>query len=129
MFICLPSRCPYMQGTQPVVYLTHPRVYTAGYELGEKLTVKQFNRSVFARLRITQRTEAPTLVRRRPRGPLCLSSSALQLSSRMPHGGLEGMCSTTGGGQFNKHFEQNEYNNLYLFRTICLLIFCVRLET
>lgn len=76
MFICLPSRCPYMQGTQPVVYLTHPRVYTAGYELGEKLMVKQFNRSVFARLRIRQRTEAPTLVRRRP---LRLSSSALQL--------------------------------------------------
>lgn len=46
MFICLPSRCPYMQGTQPVVYLTHPRVYTAGYELAEELMVKQFNRNV-----------------------------------------------------------------------------------
>lgn len=35
-----------MQGTQPVVYLTHPRVYTAGYELAEELMVKQFNRNV-----------------------------------------------------------------------------------
>lgn len=40
----------------PLVYLTC--VYTAGYELREKLTVKQFNRSVFAGIRIKQRIAA-----------------------------------------------------------------------
>lgn len=72
-----------MQGTQPVVYLTHPGVYTAGYELGEKLMVKQFNGSVFARLRITQHTDVPTLVCRRPRGPTSFEQTATRQSQAL----------------------------------------------
>lgn len=44
LFVCLADAL--MQGTQLVVHLTHPHIYTAGYELIGRRLVKQFNVNV-----------------------------------------------------------------------------------
>lgn len=115
MFICLPSRCPYMQGTQLAVYLTHPRVYTAGSELGEKLTVKQFNWSVFARLRIIARTEAAE-------GSVdhCVSFLQCFNCGGKSRSAVEGVCSSVIGRHSGQHLKIIAF--VFFLFNICTLL-------